>query len=392
LKQITINSIAISFSVVLLVLLVAACKDLNERSSTGSFPGLIPPGIKDSIYLSTENSFSKEKASLGRYFFYDRRISLNQTKSCSSCHDQKFSFTDGYRRSIGALGDNHQHNAVALINIVFNKYLTLADSSLHFPEQQVNNPMFHDQPVELGWKGNEAVILTRLKKDSFYSLQMKSIYPSEKDPFSVKNIQSCLASFVKTILSFDSPYDRYKHGHNPAALSTAEKNGMNLFFSAKLGCGNCHGGINFSRPVISDGFGKTGYYQNTGLYNIDEAGAYPAYDQGLIQITKNPVDMGKYRIPTLRNLAFTAPYFHDGTAANLEEVLAVYENGGRNNLTGLYAGDGRKNPFKNPLINGFRLTSQEKKDLISFLLSLSDSSVCTNPLYANPFKEDETKK
>jgi cytochrome c peroxidase len=102
--------------------------------------------------------------------------------------------------------------------------------------------------------------------------------------------------------------------------------------------------------------------------------------------------MGRYRIPTLRNLAFTAPYFHDGSAASLEEVITVYENGGRYETSGIYKGDGRKNPYKNHLINGIRLTSQEKKALISFLLSLSDSSVCNNPLYANPFKEDETKK
>jgi cytochrome c peroxidase len=392
LKQIAIKSIALSASVVLLVLLADACNDLHKPGLADGLKSLIPSYIQDSVYLSAANNFSIEKASLGRFFFYDRRMSFNQTKSCSSCHDPKFSFTDGYRRSIGALGDNHQHNAAPLINIVFNKYLTLADSSVHFPEQQINNPMFHDQPAELGWKGNEPMIMARLKKDSFYTRQMKSVYPADSDPFSMKNIQSCIASFVKTILSFDSRYDRYKYGSNQAALSAAEKSGMDLFFSKKLGCSNCHGGINFSTPVIRDSKGNAAYYQNTGLYNIDGAGAYPGYDQGLIQYTKNPADMGRYRIPTLRNLAFTAPYFHDGTALSLEEVLSVYENAGRNNTTGVYAGDGRKNPFKNPLINGFRLTSQQEKELMSFLLSLSDSSVCNNPLYANPFKEDETKK
>lgn len=100
--------------------------------------------------------------------------------------------------------------------------------------------------------------------------------------------------------------------------------------------------------------------------------------------------MGKYLVPTLRNLAFTAPYFHDGSAQTLEEVIAIYENGGRDLTKGEFAGDGRVNQLKNPLISGFKLNQQERKDLISFLFSLSDSSVLTNKAYANPFKEDET--
>lgn len=388
-KRITINRVIVSL--VVWVVAIQSCNH-SDKQAPVALRSLLPSYIKDSIYLSGDNFFSKEKANLGRYFFYDRRMSFNQTKSCSSCHDQKFSFTDGYRRSIGALGDNHQHNALPLVNLIFNKYLTLADSSLRFPEQQIHNPMFHDQPIELGWKGNETIILERFKKDDFYRQQMKMVFPGNEDPITIKNIQSCISSFVKTIISFNAAYDRYTYRNDTNALTATEKKGMELFFSAALACGNCHGGSNFSVPLIRDSGGQPAYYQNTGLYNTDGRGAYPSYDQGLFQLTRNIKDMGRYRIPTLRNLAFTAPYFHDGSAASLEEVIAVYENGGRNETSGIYKGDGRKNPYKNQLINGIRLTSQEKKALISFLLSLSDSSVCNNPLYANPFKEDETKK
>ena len=383
--------IVISVFVMGLISIVLSCNPSTSNQHRNHFSDLIPSYIKDSVYLSAENPFSKEKANLGRYLFYDRRLSFNQTKACASCHDPQFSFTDSYRRSTGALGDNLQHNAPPLVNLVFNKYLTLADSSLHFPEQQINNPMFHSQPIEMGWKGNEALIIDRIKKDTFYSRQMKLVFPDEKNPFTKQHIQFAIACFIKTIFSFNSVYDRYRQTGKEALLSASEKRGMDLFFSERLACSHCHSGINFSTPVITDDQGRKAYYQNTGLYNVNGRGYYPAYDQGLVELSRNSIDMGKYRVPTLRNLLFTAPYFHDGSAAALDEVINVYANGGRNIISGAYAGDGRKNPYKNNLINGFRLTSPEKNDLIHFLLSLSDSSVCNNPLYANPFKQDETK-
>jgi len=346
--------------------------------------------INDSAYFDSDNSISDEKIELGRYLFYDRRLSVNKSKSCASCHDPKFSFTDGYRRSIGALGDLHQRNSSPLINLIFKKYLTEADSSLHYPEQQVNNPMFHERPVELGWKGNEREILSRITKDELYRNKFKQVFENEKETVTIKNIQYCIASFIKTILSYNSPYDRFFYLKQDV-LSVQEKKGMQLFFSDKLACSSCHGGNNFDKPVVKDSIGKIQFYFNTGLYNINGKGNYPDYDKGLYESTRNATDMGKYRVPVLRNLAFTAPYYHDGSAAGLEEVIRNYENGGRRITNGLLKGDGSANPFKSNLIKGFFLTSQERKDLISFLLSLSDSSVLTNKNYSNPFQYDETR-
>jgi cytochrome c peroxidase len=363
----------------------------NSRDQT-DLKNLLPGYIKDSIFLSSDNPFTKEKAALGKYLFYDRRLSINNTKACASCHAQEFSFTDSYSRSIGALGDLHQRNAKPLINIIFEKYLTAADSTIHFPESQINNPMFNEHPVELGVKGNENEILERIKTDKYYQQQFKRAFPSERNPESIKNIQYAISTFVKTILSFNSPYDNFVFRKDSAALSKQEINGMTLFFSANLNCSSCHSGINFNTPLLKTANGETDFYFNTGLYNLDGKGGYPAYDQGLIALTKNPVDMGKYKVPPLRNLAFTAPYFHDGSAATLDEVITVYENGGRNILAGQIKGDGRNNLFKHPLVNGFKLNSQERKSLVAFLLSLSDSSVLKNQAYANPFSDDETKK
>ena len=362
------------------------------KNPTASFKSFIPCYIQDSIYLSPDNPFDEQKAATGHYLFYDRRISFNKTKSCASCHDPAFSFSDGYRRSIGATGDNVQHNAPALINIVFLKYLTAADSSIHYPEQQINNPFFHNHPVELGWKGNESFILKRLEQDSFYAKNMSAAFAGEQPVFTIKHLQQCITSFIKTIVSFDAPYDRYIQKGDSNAMTYAARNGMKLFFSDSLACAKCHGGSGFATPLVKDSSDRQLFYFNTGLYNINGTGGYPSADQGLIELTKRKGDMGKFRVPTLRNLAFTAPYFHDGSAATLEDVVALYENAGRVIQTGPLAGDGRINPIKHPLIKGFRLSLQQRSDLVHFLLSLSDTTVCNNPLYTNPFIGDETKK
>jgi cytochrome c peroxidase len=376
-----------SFTLFLSLLLVYCTHHRKD-----GFSDILPGFVKDSIYLNTENVFSKEKAALGRYLFYDRRLSVNNTKACASCHAQPFSFTDSYNRSIGALGDLHQRNSKPLINIVFEKYLTAADSSIHFPEAQINKPMFNEHPVEMGVKGNEKIIIGRIQKDEYYTTRFKKIFSGEKEPVSIKNIQYSITSFIKTILSFNSPYDKYYFKKDNRAMNDDQLQGMKLFFSTDLNCSSCHGGINFSKPSVKNTQGVAEFYFNMGLYNINNQGGYPSFDQGLADITNNPTDIGKYKVPTLRNLAFTAPYFHDGSAATLNDVMAIYENGGRNILAGLYKGDGRNNPNKHPLIKEFKLNSQQRKNLVAFLLSLSDSSVLINPAYANPFSDDETKK
>lgn len=353
---------------------------------------LLPSFVKDSIYLNGDNPFTEDKAELGRYLFYDRRLSVNNTKACATCHSQEFSFTDSYNRSIGAMGDLHQRNSRPLINLVFQRYLTSSDSTLHFPEQQMNNPMFNEHPVEMGIKGNEQVILQRVQADKYYAKKFKQAFPGDQNPITISHIQFAISSFIKTIFSFDSPYDRYTSGKNKNAMTPDAIKGMQLFFSRQLHCSSCHGGINFNQPTIKDEKGGLLFYYNTGLYNVDGKGSYPPYDQGLIALTGSLADMGKYRVPTLRNLAFTAPYLHDGSGPTLEDVIKIYEKGGRqaNNTSDI--GNGVTNPYKHPMITGFKLNLQQRKELVSFLLSLSDSSITETPSYSNPFTSDETKK
>jgi cytochrome c peroxidase len=350
------------------------CNVKKSAKNEDSLYSHVPTFINATVYLDSQNLFSEAKATLGRYLFYDRRLSVNNTKACASCHAQQFSFTDNYVRSIGAFGDLHQRNAKPLINLVFEKYLTSADSALHFPEQQINNPMFNVNPLEMGWTGNEDKIIRRIKDDSLYQRLFEAAFEDGSDPYTVKNIQYAITSFVKTITSFNSPYDKFYFQKDETALTSSQKNGMLLFFSAKLKCNTCHGGINFNTASSE----ANSNYFNTGLTNVLQS----SFDKGLYEKTNQQNDIGKYKVPTLRNLAFTAPYFHDGSIQSLEEVIELYEKGGLAQKATM--------PQKSKFITGFKLTSPERRDLIAFLLSLSDSSVIINPRYANPFTEDET--
>lgn len=341
-------------------------------------------GKKESIKTSSVDS---AKIELGRYLFYDRRLSANNTRSCATCHNPQFAFTDGYKRSLGVYADLHQRNTQPLFNLGYLEYFTAADSTLHSPLQQMNNPLFNTHPAEMGVKGNEERILQKIGGDENYRKQFASL----KSEISWEQIKEFISLFIKSLKSENSPYDKFIKGDS-AALTAAQLRGYRLFNSAQFKCANCHGGVNFSTPSVINEKGDPAFYFNTGLYNVDGKGAYPDYDRGLYALTKNKKDMGKFRVPSLRNLVFTAPYFHDGAAGSLTEVIESYAAGGRNILQGINKGNGSTSPYKDSLIKGFAISDQDKIDLISFLHSLSDSSFINNPAYQNPFGSDETKR
>ena len=329
------------------------------------------------------NSFTNKnepidlKVKLGRFLFYDTRLSFNNSKSCSSCHDPVFCFTDSYRTSGGATGFSVLRNAPSLINIRFQKSYTWADSSVNTLEKQMQFPMFNDNPVELGMKGNESTILSRLRNDPNYQKLFKKVFADETDPFTVNNLISCIASFERTFVSYQSAYDQYLSG-NKNALSSSAIRGMKLFQSENLNCSKCHAGKDLGATKETD-------YFNTGLYNLNDEDSYPKEDQGLFEITHAENDKGKFRVPSLRNVFLTAPYTHNGTVNSLTEMIDIYARGGRNIKTGINAGDGRSNKNKSDLIKGFNISAEEKNDLISFLASLTDTSLLSNKKITNPF-------
>ena len=335
---------------------------------------------------STQKEKTQNQIKLGRYLFFDRRLSVNNTRSCGTCHNPQFAFTDGYKRSLGAYADLHQRNTQPVFNLSALKYFTAADSTIHTALQQMEHPLFNTHTIEMGVTGHEPEILARIKKDKNYNI----LFANAGYQTNWEHIKKAISQFEESITSFNSPYDKYLQG-DTKALSASEKNGKQLFFSANLKCATCHGGQNFSTPNIVETNGDTSFYFNIGLYNLDSKGAFPAYDQGLYEHSKNKNNIGKFRVPTLRNLAFTAPYFHDGSAASLQEVIEHYANGGRNIADGIYKGNGNKNPNKHPFVSGFNISQKEKIELIEFLLTLSDSNFIKKPTYQNPFGADETK-
>ena len=324
----------------------------------------------------------KALAETGHYLFFDTRLSFNQSKSCGSCHDPGFAFTDGYRRSITASGENLKHNAPSLVNIAEQYYFDWANPAMTTLEKQHERPLFNEHPVEMGIKGNEIIVLNRLKKDSLYRELFSRAYPGSKDPIDFVHIITCIAAFVRTLNSFQSPYDRFMNGDSTALSSTA-KAGKALFFSHSLNCSSCHPPPLFTTAGITRN--TDSIYFNTGLYNVSNLNKYPSTDNGLESFTGNSADDGRFKTPSLRNVSLTSPYMHDGSIGNLEEVIDMYARGGRNIRLGPFAGDGKENKNKDKRIRGFALSSTEKTNLISFLYSLADSTVLNNPAFRNPF-------
>jgi cytochrome c peroxidase len=201
------------------------------------------------------------------------------------------------------------------------------------------------------------------------------------------NIVKALATFVRGMNSFNSDSDRAESGDS-LALTVEAKRGKALFFSEDLECFHCHGGYNFTDSTTDSSqlFTDTPFH-NTGLYNIDGEGAYPASSEGIIEITGKASDMGRFRAPTLRNIAVTAPYMHDGSIATLEEVVRTYAAGGRNVISGENAGDGRNNPYIDGFVSGFDISDEGIQAVVAYLNSFTDSEFLNSPRFSDPWQQ-----
>jgi cytochrome c peroxidase len=331
-----------------------------------------------------------EKVALGRFLFYDKRLSGNGTQSCASCHRQSIAFTDGRPLGIGSTGEVHPRNSMALANVAYASVLNWGNPNLAGLEQQALLPMFGEEPVELGLSGKERELLDRVRADTLYARLFSAAFPGQSNSVSVQNITRALASFERALVSGDSPYDRYTFRNERNALSPSAIRGEALFFSERTECFHCHAGVMFSASTnyVGKSFREQEYFNN-GLYNVDGRGAYPSNNTGLAEFTGQPRDMGAHKAPSLRNVALTAPYMHDGSITTLEDVIDHYARGGRLITSGPHAGDGKLSPFKNGFVNGFTITADEKADLIAFLRSLTDSTFITNPAFSNPWPQPE---
>lgn len=235
-------------------------------------------------------------------------------------------------------------------------------------------------------------MLARLKAAPIYPPMFAKAFPGEAAPITLANVTRAIAAFERTLISGRAPYDRYRTGEDMNAISAAAKRGEALFFSETTECFHCHGGFNFTETVdhVGKGFVEVEFH-NTGLYNLDVFGAYPAPNTGVHAITEDPEDMGRFKAPSLRNIAVTAPYMHDGSIATLPDVVRHYEAGGRTIASGEHQGVGADNPLKSQFVKGFELTDEQRADLVAFLESLTDSAFLTDPRFASPFPASPKK-
>ncbi|MCU0549656.1 MAG: di-heme enzyme [Leptolyngbya sp. Prado105] len=348
-----------------------------SESYQWNLPDWTPPPV-----VPVENPMSDAKVELGRHLFYEKRLSVTGEFSCATCHDQSRAFTEKKSVSIGATGETHPRNAMSLANVAYNSVLTWANPNMTSLESQLLVPLFGEHPIEMGMVGKEQDIIALLQRDPKYSRLFKSAFNGE---ISIQNLAKAIAAFERTLISFSSPYDQYRYGGNDRAISDSAKRGEALFESERLECFHCHSGINFSDSVKHSrlAFQEIAFH-NTGLYNLDGKGAYPSNNTGVHEITLKPSDMGRFKAPTLRNIALTAPYMHDGSIASLEKVIEHYAAGGRTIHTGAWAGIGSENPLKSSFVKGFKLSQQEKQDLLAFLRSLTDESFIHDRAFSDP--------
>ncbi|MBI1353201.1 MAG: di-heme enzyme [Acidobacteria bacterium] len=359
---------------------IAACAMLGVALVAGTaqepFVWDLPPGFPEP-WVPADNPMTAAKVELGRRLFYDPRLSANRTQSCGSCHRQELAFTDGRARGLGSTGEEHPRGSMSLANVAYAPTLTWAHPTLDSLELQARVPLFGVDPVELGQAGREEALLEILRRSEPYPELLGVAFPSDAGPFSVERILDALACFERTILSGRSPYDRYHFGSDASAISPAAQRGEILFFSGeKAGCFQCHGGFNFSGPVRTAAQpDPPRLFHNTGLYNLPGTLSYPPPNTGIHAHTGRPEDVGKFRTPTLRNIAVTAPYMHDGSVATLEQAIEHYAAGGRH-------GD---NPLKSRAIRRRELSPDEKRDLLEFLRSLTDQTLLTDPRWSDPW-------
>lgn len=368
---------------------VAGAAPLPARSTVGAAPlayewrlprGFPMPRVPD------DNPMSVPKVELGRHLFYDTRLSGTGTFSCATCHQQARAFADDKPRGVGETGQVHPRGAMSLANVAYAPVLTWANPRVTRLEDQALVPMFGTAPVELGLAGQERALLQRLGAEPTYQRLFPDAFPEEPTPLRVSNVTKAIAAFERTLMSGGAPYDRYRTMLDESAISPAAHRGQDLFFSDRIGCFNCHAGFTFSTAVeFERRVPRAIEFHNTGLYNIDGRGGYPPPNTGVHAVTGLATDMGRFKPPTLRNIALTAPYMHDGSMKTLDEVLSFYAAGGRSIASGPAKGDGTKSPLKSPFVKGFTLSADERADLLAFLDSLTDTAFTTDPRFSNPW-------
>ena len=334
------------------ILTINSCrKDPNPQNGPTPYNLVIPSGLP-AMPIPANNPLTVEGVALGRKLFYDPILSGNRTMSCSSCHNQSYSFTDSNRQhSVGIDGISGPRNAMNLVNLGWQKKY-FWDGGAADIESQVIGPI--QNPIEMHETLGNAI--HKLNTDPLYPALFKKAFGG--DTININMLMMAIAQFERTLISGNSRYDQYKRGE--ATLTAQEINGMNLFQDGSKGdCTHCH--------VLGSTFSDF-EFRNNGVDSIYS-------DPGRYKITLNGSDSGKFKTPSLRNIALTAPYMHDGRFSTLQQCLDHYN-------TGFHYG-----PHLDPVLavqQKGRMTAQEMTDIIAFLNTLTDTAFVNNPDFKHP--------
>lgn len=320
--------------------IVAAFCLLNAEPGRGepkeARPAL-PLGLDPAaFFVPTDNPMTAEKIELGRTLFFDKRLSKNNTISCANCHIPALAFTDGQPVSTGIHRLQGGRSAPTAINRAFSKGQFWDGRALTLEEQSIGP---FASSVEHGFVTYDEM-LEKMNKMEGYKAEFKKVFGTG---ITMDGVAKAIASFQRTLVSGNSPFDRYEKGKDEKAISESAKRGLALF-RGKARCLVCHTGFNFT---------------NEQFHNLGIGWDTERPDLGRYMVTKVQRDLGAFKTPTLREAARTAPYMHDGRFATLEEVVDFYNQGGI------------KNPFLDPLVVPLNLTRDEKKDLVAFLNTLN---------------------
>ena len=293
----------------------------------------IPNGFPE-INYPNDNLPNHERIALGKRLFFDPILSRDSSISCGSCHFQEFAFADNKAVSPGVESKLGTRNSMSLVNLAYADFF-LREGGVPTLEMQVLAPIQDHNEMDF----NIIPVAERMKLIPSYIAQSLKAYNREPDAFVITR---ALAAFERTLISGNSNYDKNR-------MTASERDGKALFFSDSLVCSTCHGTFLFTNQGI----------ENNGLY-----AQYP--DSGRYILTHLQEDIGKFKVPTLRNIELTAPYMHDGSILNLEEVISHYASGGKSHFN------------QSSLVTEFTLTNVEKANLIAFLYSLTDDEFIAN--------------
>jgi cytochrome c peroxidase len=316
----------------------------------------LPAWVVDSIgapFIPPSNPLTVEGIALGRRLFHDPRLSDDQTLSCASCHIQQHAFSDPRQFSVGTDGSLGKRNAMAIVNLAWDEHF-FWDGRRHSLEDQAIDPVIDPAEMRNTWP----TVIERLQADPDYVGMFRRAFGDA--PIDQTLVVKAIAQFERTLVSFGSPFDRYRFEGDTLALTPAAERGMRLFFR-DAHCVDCHRDGTFSDHGL----------RNNGLQLV-------AIDSGAFLATGNPSDIGRFKVPTLRNIAHTGPYMHDGRFQTLEEVVAFYANDVQLDAPNL---DQHMFPW---VVGAVDLDAAEQADLVEFLHALTDAEFLTDPAFSDP--------